>query len=263
MPHNCVIKGCKNRSNKKECGILSFHALPLADKENLRQWIIKTRLPQRLINRHSRVCSVHFLGEKRSDQNDTPQIFPWTSSRKPPSRELLPIPTSPSFTSPSLPFTSPSLPFTSPSLPFTSHSLTFTPCPHFLTPPHLPPSSPTSTSSLFSDSQAVILECIPLETVKHDHTYCKQQQQQDTLTVVGVNETIYVAPPQSTDIVTRSSHLYVSSSVQCSLVQQSFGVSQFNNNNSAIHFYTGLPDYQTFIASFEFLGNAFKLLVWR
>ena len=59
-----------------------------------------------------------------------------------------------------------------------------------------------------------------------------------------------------TYVATRHTHFYASSSVQCSLLQQSFGVSQFCRDDAGVHLYAGLPDYRTFIASFKFLGDA-------
>ena len=244
MPHNCVVQGCNNRSSKKECENISFHALPLSDMDILREWIIKARLPQKLINRHSRVCSAHFLGGKRSEKYDVPQIFPWTKSRKqPPSRIF---PTFSHF---------PESSSCSPSLPST-------PCSHSFAPPRLLPSSPTPTScplsTSLSNSPAAILECASMDTVKHDHSYCKPWPQQEKLTVIGESETIDDIPhsTESMDTATRHTHFHASSSVQCSLLQQSFGVSQFCRDDAGIHFYTGLPDYRTFIASFKFLGDA-------
>ena len=97
MPQYCVIKGCTNRSNKAGCENISFHHLPLTNEPVLIQWIIKAKLPQKLVNKTSRICNVHFINGKRKDLCDVPELFPWTPVRRlPPTR--MPLPSKPSST---------------------------------------------------------------------------------------------------------------------------------------------------------------------
>ena len=50
--------------------------------------------------------------------------------------------------------------------------------------------------------------------------------------------------------------------VQCSLLEK-FSISLFCRDDNAIHFYTGLPDYKTFLVCFQFLGDSVnKLQYW-
>lgn len=250
MPHNCVVEGCNNRSSKEECENLSFHQLPLMDAHLLQQWTIKARLPQKLVNKHSRVCGAHFIGGKRSNANNVPQLFPWTPSRRPPPSRTLHL--SPLCRPPAS------------RILLAPHSCNLPPCP---TPSSTLQPFPTPSNTLLP-SAIVLVECPdPTGCVEHDHSYCKSRQQElEKLSVVGANKAVQLAGDDTADdnallgrtnVATQCvSFLYVSSSVQCSLLEKSFGISQFHNDNAAIHFYTGFPDYRTFIACFEFLGNA-------
>ncbi len=222
-----------DRSNKKGCETTSFHGLPISDSKLLRQWIIKARPPQKLINRHSRISSAHFPGGKRSDINNVLQQFPRTSRRKPPEH--------------------PSSPVTSIRKPPPSRER---------------PSSPVLYLSLVLPSSS-ILPPAPVHhnsilEVDHDHTYSKSRQQ-GTLSTVGTDEVVVLTANGASDKTGRmdvatqcATNLYTSSSVQCSssLLEKSLEVSRFYDDNAAIHLYTGLPDYRTFNACFEFLGDA-------
>ena len=171
MPHNCAVEGCNNRSSKKECQNISFHQLPLNDTDLLQQWAIKARLPQKLINRHSRICGAHFIGGKRSHANNVPQLFPWTPSRRqPPSRTLNPSPSC------------------------------RPPVSRILLPPNLPP-SPTLSSTLQPSPTlagtlllSVIVSQVPTRGIEHDHTYCKSREQElEKLSVVGADKVVLLA----------------------------------------------------------------------
>ena len=84
MPHHCIVKGCTNRSSKPECKDLSFYSLPHSNPMLLREWLVKMKVTQTRISEHSRLCSVHFVGGKKTQKNNTPCVFPWTHGRKPP-----------------------------------------------------------------------------------------------------------------------------------------------------------------------------------
>ena len=82
MLHYCIVPMCKNHSGMKE---ISFHRLPLNNKQLLKRWICKIRRENIPLNKYSRVCSVHFEGGKKKGPNDVPTIFAWTpSTRAPP-----------------------------------------------------------------------------------------------------------------------------------------------------------------------------------
>ena len=82
MPHYCIVPLCKNHSGTKE---ISFHRLPLNNKQLLKRWICKIKRENIPLNKYSRVCSVHFEGGKKKGPNDVPTIFAWTpSTRAPP-----------------------------------------------------------------------------------------------------------------------------------------------------------------------------------
>lgn len=62
MVHFCAVPGCSNRSDRDSH--LSYHRLPLKNKQILKQWIHKigrTNLP---LNDSTRVCSEHFVNSK-------------------------------------------------------------------------------------------------------------------------------------------------------------------------------------------------------
>ena len=122
MPQTCAVQGCTNRSNKAGCENISFHHLPLRNAQVLKLWIIKTKLPHRLVNKSTRICSAHFVGGKRKD---VPDLFPWTAAtcKQPPPRKV-PLPACEALLPPSLspspsPLPSESLQLsTSPSIPY-------------------------------------------------------------------------------------------------------------------------------------------------
>ena len=84
MPHHCIVKGCTNRSSKPECEDLSFYSLLHSNTMLLREWLVKMQVTQTRISEHSRICSVHFVGGKKTQKNKTPCVFPWTHRRKSP-----------------------------------------------------------------------------------------------------------------------------------------------------------------------------------
>ena len=93
MPGNgCAVPGCTNRSNKPGSEGLSFYSFPYDNTHLLRQWLIKMHLSPNSINKHSRICSVHFIGGKRKGKDDIPQIFLWnkTARGSPKARQPLP-----------------------------------------------------------------------------------------------------------------------------------------------------------------------------
>ena len=60
MVRHCIAFGCKNRSSKAECRDLSWHLLPLSNKNLLAQWLLKLRRENTPVNKNSYVCSQHF-----------------------------------------------------------------------------------------------------------------------------------------------------------------------------------------------------------
>lgn len=227
MPHSCVIQGCFNRSNKAGCKHLSFHPLPLANAHILRLWIIKAKLPQRLINRNSRICSVHFLDGKRKDVEDVPTQFPWTPlPRKLPTRH---------------------------SLPDTSQSpdiATLECSPE--TPAIVESYQPTIADTAHGNHTSTIIS--PIE---HDHTYCIPSTL-DGLSCITDDELVLLESSTNTADVSIQCNISSTahSSVQCSLLEKAFRISELSNDNSAIHFYTGFPDYTSLLCCFDFLGEA-------
>ena len=208
MPQACVIKGCTNRSNKAGCEGVSFHHLPLSNAPVLRLWVLKARIPERLVNKASRVCSVHFIGGKRRHLFDVPELFPWTPAKRkvPPSR-VIPLPCT---------MAQPPSPLVSPSLP--TSSLSSLPTPSLSPPLFL---SPT--------------------TINHDHTHCSNSAaQSNCLSSVPADSTV--------SLLSRASCTIVDISVQCSLREKAFSISAVCDDKNATHFYTGFPDYKTFMA---------------
>ena len=234
MPHTCIIQGCSNRSNK--CNDVHFYPLPLANSLVLRQWIIKAKIPQRLINKNSRVCSSHFKRGKRNSLSDIPEIFPWSTLRKPPAIRKTP-PRSckpPCFHIPSPVDKSPS-----PTPPISNFF----------------PSTPACHLSSFTNHPPSMQQLQMAETIKHDHTYCISTHY-CSLSVAGVAETALLEGTSVMNVATQCVTPSFDVSIQCFLPERSFDISHFCNDDDAIHFYTGLPDYQTFIYSFKFLGAA-------
>ena len=79
MPHHCIVPLCTNHSGMPG---LSFHRLPLHNAALLKQWLIKIRRENTPVSKHSRVCSAHFKGGKKSGDLDIPVIFAWTKPQR-------------------------------------------------------------------------------------------------------------------------------------------------------------------------------------
>ncbi|KAL9973404.1 hypothetical protein ACROYT_G019860 [Oculina patagonica] len=60
MVKHCIAFGCQNRSSKAECKDLSWHSLPLSNKNLLAQWLVKLRRENTPVSKNSYVCSQHF-----------------------------------------------------------------------------------------------------------------------------------------------------------------------------------------------------------
>ena len=58
MPQNCISFGCPNTSSKSSD--ISFHLLPLTNKEVLAKWILNIRKTHTPVNKHVKICSEHF-----------------------------------------------------------------------------------------------------------------------------------------------------------------------------------------------------------
>ena len=79
---------------------LSFYRLPLHDQNLLEKWLVNIRRANINVNSHSRVCSMHFEGEKKQGKDDVPTIFAWTKavkSRPLPKQRPEPIVSTPRF----------------------------------------------------------------------------------------------------------------------------------------------------------------------
>ena len=91
MVHCCCVPDCSSRSNRERH--LSFFALPLKNKKLLRRWVQVIRRANLPLNRHTRICSKHFvnaegrrlyIGEVPSLLLPRPCTSSSTSRRKPP-----------------------------------------------------------------------------------------------------------------------------------------------------------------------------------
>lgn len=59
MVHCCCVPGCSTRSNRETD--LSFFSLPLKNKRVMKRWIHAIRRKNLPLNRHTRICSRHFV----------------------------------------------------------------------------------------------------------------------------------------------------------------------------------------------------------
>ena len=85
MLHRCIVPQCTNNSETKTLG-LQFYRLPLHDENFLKIWLVNIRRANVHINEYSRVCSAHFEGGRKKD-NDVSTIFAWAkpvTQRAPP-----------------------------------------------------------------------------------------------------------------------------------------------------------------------------------
>lgn len=62
---------------------MSFHSLPISQPYLLQKWLRKIRHPVK-VNKYTKICGMHFEGNRRSGEDDMPKIFPWTYIRPPP-----------------------------------------------------------------------------------------------------------------------------------------------------------------------------------
>lgn len=72
MVHVCVVPGCSNRSDREKD--LSYHRLPLKNKQLLKVWIHKMGRKNLPVNESSRVCSSHFINS--ANRRLTPDEYP-------------------------------------------------------------------------------------------------------------------------------------------------------------------------------------------
>lgn len=97
MVRHCIAFGCTNRSNKVTCKHLSWHSLPLNNKELLKAWLAKIKRENTPLSKNSFLCSEHFEKECFSRSfagrkvtlkpGSVPTIFSFSdqkSKRKPP-----------------------------------------------------------------------------------------------------------------------------------------------------------------------------------
>lgn len=88
MPKNCAIPGCNSRSDKEESASVSFYRLPY-DLHLRHKWLVSIKKSLN-ITADTRICSLHFEGSKKSQENPIPTIFPWSleprERRKPPTQ---------------------------------------------------------------------------------------------------------------------------------------------------------------------------------
>ena len=75
MVHCCCVPECSNRSNRESH--LSFFSLPLKNRKLLRRWVHLIGRKQLPLNRHTRVCSKHFVGAegRRLYPDEVPSLF--------------------------------------------------------------------------------------------------------------------------------------------------------------------------------------------
>ena len=91
MVRHCVAFGCTNRSDKPACKGLSWHSLPLNNKELLKTWLVKIRRENTPLSKNSFLCSEHFdkecftrsfAGRKVSlKRGSVPTLFCFTSEK--------------------------------------------------------------------------------------------------------------------------------------------------------------------------------------
>ena len=60
MVKHCIAFGCQNRGYKAECKDLSWHLLPLSNKNLLVQWLEELRRENTPVNKNSYICSQNF-----------------------------------------------------------------------------------------------------------------------------------------------------------------------------------------------------------
>ena len=63
MVRHCIAYECKSRSTKEESNELSWHLLPLSNKELLRTWLIKIKRTNTPVSKNSYLGSKHFEEE--------------------------------------------------------------------------------------------------------------------------------------------------------------------------------------------------------
>ena len=214
MPQTCAVQGCTNRSNKAGCENISFHHLPLRarDTQVLKLWVIKAKLPHRLVNKTTRICSAHFVGGKRKHVSDVPDLFPWTPAtrKQPPSRNQPPPPPPPRKVPP--PACEALLqPSPSPS-PLPSESLQLSTSPSI--PLRQSPPNPQSADTTSFEGHT--------RGPKHDHTYCISATQ-SKLSATSADDRVLHS--NTSRALGAASLMMVSTSVQCSLAGKAFSIS--------------------------------------
>ena len=81
MPnHTCCVPGCRNRHTQTKGMGIRYYKFP-KDKKIRRVWKTKVSREHTFsITDNTRVCSVHFVGGVKDENNPIPTIFPWKKS---------------------------------------------------------------------------------------------------------------------------------------------------------------------------------------
>ena len=92
MVRHCIAYGCVNRSNKPECSKLSWHSLPINNAKLLRTWLLKIKIKDPPVSKHSYLCSEHFSedcfmrcvgGKRYLKSGSVPTRFSFSPEEKP------------------------------------------------------------------------------------------------------------------------------------------------------------------------------------
>lgn len=85
MPHYCCVPLCRSASNSEEGKKLSFHCFP-KDGDLLKKWINSIKREKHFqVNKHTRICSLHFKEYGRVRQrlkaDAVPGVFNWCTPK--------------------------------------------------------------------------------------------------------------------------------------------------------------------------------------
>lgn len=81
MVSSCCVHGCTNRKVKGKG--LQFYRLPLGNKKLLKKWCDMIRCKNLPINDATRICSAHFIDNRKKSKTEVPSIFLWQRKPKP------------------------------------------------------------------------------------------------------------------------------------------------------------------------------------
>ena len=287
MPnHTCCVPGCSNRhSRTKEAGV-RYYKFP-ADLTLRRVWQLRiSRERTFVVTANTRVCSQHFVGGIKDENNPAPTLFPWkqpeneTPKRPPPKERIIREPMQPRTNTDQQRIPSSQLTPTCSSqqtpagrnqqTPTWSSQLTPT-CSSQQTPAGRNQQTPTWSSQLTPTmSSQLTPTCSSQQTPSSQLTHsrltklesvavqCCPELKEVAVQTEGDRTFVYALLERIGQLESQNALL------RSQLINQTFCIERFSDCDQDIAYYTGFPSYDTLMTFWQYLGEKVDHLnLWR